>query len=97
MFIVHIYNLVFVLLLSLHYLNVISLSSSVRFILCFFFVFFQLVYCFLHKKSNDNGDADSVTVNNPKGSPPSDFDSVQFMKDLNTSLDKKKELEKIEK
>ena len=41
MFIVHIYNLVFVLLLSLHYLNVISLSSSVRFILCFFFVFFE--------------------------------------------------------
>ena len=96
MFIVHIYNLVFVLLLSLHYLNVISLSSSVRFILCFFFVFFQLVYFFLRKKSNDNGDADSVKVTNPKGSPPSDFDSLQLMKDLNASLDKKKELEKIE-
>ena len=97
MFIVHIYNLVFVLLLSLHYLNVISLSSSVRFILCFFFVFFQLVYFFLRKKSNDNGDADSVKVTKPKGSPPSDFDSLQLMKDLNASLDKKKELEKIEK
>lgn len=92
------YSFIFVILISSHYLGFLDIPKEIRIFLDFLFVlfFFFSKFSSKNRKSDDIDDISFDNPVNPKGSPP-DFDSVQFMKDLNESIERKKKLEKIER
>lgn len=91
-----IYNLVFIIIFSLHILGIISIPNEIRYLMIAFYLIL-LIYSLLNKKTNTklNGDDDIfVMTTNPNKPSPSDPNMEKFMNDLNQSIDKKK-LDKI--
>ena len=91
-----IYNLVFIIIFSLHILGIISIPNEIRYLMIAFYLTL-LIYSLLNKKTNTklNGDDDIfVMTTNPNKPSPSDPNMEKFMNDLNQSIEKKK-LDKI--
>lgn len=91
-----IYNLVFIILFTLHILGIISIPNEIRYLMIAFYLIL-LIYSLLNKKTNTelNGDDDIfVMTTNPNKPSPFDPNMEKFMNDLNQSMEKKK-LDKI--
>ena len=96
---IRIFNLVFFLFYSLHFLNIIFIPNEIRYFMMAFYIFINLLGLIKNKfKSNnkfsDNDDFYLINTN-PKKPSPSDPDMVKFMSDLNRSIEEKKKIEKI--
>lgn len=96
---IRIFNLVFVLLYLLHFLNIIFIPNEIRYFMMASYLVINLLAFIQNKfKSNnklsDNDDFYLMDIN-PKKPNPSDPDMVKFMADLNKSIEEKKEIEKV--
>ena len=91
-----IYNLVFIIIFSLHILGIISIPNEIRYLMIAFYLIL-LIYSLLNKKTNTKLNVDDdifVMTTNPNKPSPSDPNMEKFMNDLNQSIEKKK-LDKI--
>jgi hypothetical protein len=95
---IRIFNLVFFLLYSLHFLNIIFIPNEIRYFMMASYLVINLLGLIQNKfKSNNKfSDNDDFYLMNttPKKPSPKDPDMVKFMSDLNESIEKKK-IEKI--
>ena len=96
---IRIFNLVFVLLYLLHFLNIIFIPNEIRYFMMASYLIINLLGFIQNKfKSNNKlSDNDDFYLMNtsPKKPSPSDPDMVKFMADLNRSIEEKKEIEKV--
>ena len=95
---IRIFNLVFFLLYSLHFLNIIFIPNEIRYFMMASYLVINLLGLIQNKfKSNNkfsNNDDFYLMNTTPKKPSPKDPDMVKFMSDLNESIEKKK-IEKI--
>ena len=95
---IRIFNLVFFLLYSLHFLNIIFIPNEISYFMMASYLVINLLGLIQNKfKSNNKfSDNDDFYLMNttPKKPSPKDPDMVKFMSDLNESIEKKK-IEKI--
>lgn len=95
---IRIFNLVFFILYTFHFLNIIFIPNEIRYSIIVLYLVINLLG-FIQKKfksnikfsSNDDFYLMDIT---PKKPSPKDPDMVKFMSDLNESIEKKK-IEKI--
>lgn len=96
---IRIFNLVFVLLYLLYFLNIIFIPNEIRYFMMASYLVINLLGFIQNKfKSNNKlSDNDDFYLMNtsPKKPSPSDPDMVKFMADLNRSIEEKKEIEKV--
>ena len=96
---IRIFNLVFVLLYLLYFLNIIFIPNEIRYFMMASYLVINLLGFIQNKfKSNNKlSDNDDFYLMNtsPKKPSPLDPDMVKFMADLNRSIEEKKEIEKV--
>lgn len=95
---IRIFNLVFFILYTFHFLNIIFIPNEIRYSIMVLYLVINLLG-FIQKKSKSNikffNNDDFYLMNTtPKKPSPKDPDMVKFMSDLNESIEKKK-IEKI--
>lgn len=92
------FNILFVILYTLHFSKIILISNEIRYFMMISFLILN-IYGLLKRKlfifNRKSLDDDLFIMDtNPKKPKPSDPDMVKFMSDLNKSIEKKK-LDKI--
>ena len=96
---IRIFNLVFVLLYLLHFLNIIFIPNEIRYFMMASYLVINLLGFIQNKFKSNNRLSDNddfyLMNTNPKQPSPSDPDMVKFMADLNRSIEEKKEIEKV--
>ena len=96
---IRIFNLVFVLLYLLYFLNIIFIPNEIRYFMMASYLVINLLGFIQNKfkSSNKLSDNDDFYLMNtsPKKPSPSDPDMVKFMADLNRSIEEKKGIEKV--